>query len=344
MKRLFLLLFTAACIFGMYWFSPYHQPERAVVELIRPQISDLRDMVVLQGSVTDRTPIRLYADGPAVVREVFVKPGQQVRAGQPLIRLEHTTAEYDPQETVAAAMLPLQQALETGDLAAVSRLTDELISQQESADTGTNKYQVYQLYSPVDCMVMEVRNQKGDIVTGLLPCLVLCDTNNLIIEAHAEEDTVGLLKEEMLCDITIPAFETEVLSGKVEFIMPYARQTGLLGGSPSTKTTLHIALEDAFSLRPGYRAEVKVITNYKCASLLLPYEAVMQDEDGREYVKVLEGNTVVQRYIQTGSELDDQVEILEGIGPQDLLLRSPKTVQEGAIIQYDLNGADSAGT
>lgn len=343
MKRILLLLATAGCIFGMYWFSPYHQPERAVVELIQPQISDIRDMVILQGKITDRAPIRLYAEGPAAVAEVYVTPGQKVRAGQPLLRLEPTSSEYDTQEVVAAAMAPLQQAVEMGDLAAAKELADDLLLYQ-APEKSVIQTKVYQLYSPVDSIVMEVRSQAGEAVTGLLPCVLLCDTRNLIIEAQADEDTISLLREDLTCDITVPAFQTKVLQGRVANIMPYAQQSGLLNGSSSAKTTLQIAVEDAASLRPGYRAEVKVITNYKQASLLLPYEAVMQDDNGREYVKVVEGNTVVRRFIQTGSELEHQVEVVEGIDRQDVLLRWPNTVQEGAFIQYDLAGTDPAGT
>lgn len=343
MKRILLLLATAGCIFGMYWFSPYHQPERAVVKLIQPQISDIRDMVILQGKITDRAPIRLYAEGPAAVAEVYVTPGQKVRAGQPLLRLEPTSSEYDTQEVVAAAMAPLQQAVEMGDLAAAKELADDLLLYQ-APEKSVIQTKAYQLYSPVDSIVMEVRSQAGEAVTGLLPCVLLCDTQNLIIEAQADEDTISLLREDLTCDITVPAFQTKVLQGRVANIMPYAQQSGLLNGSSSAKTTLHIAVEDAASLRPGYRAEVKVITNYKQASLLLPYEAVMQDDNGREYVKVVEGNTVVRRFIQTGSELEHQVEVVEGIDRQDVLLRWPNTVQEGAFIQYDLAGTDPAGT
>lgn len=342
MKRILLLLTTVGSIFCMYWFSPYHQAEHTVVELIQPQISDIRDMVILQGKITDQAPIRLYAEGPATVAEVYVTPGQKVRAGQPLLRLDPSSTEYDTQEVAAAAIAPLQQALEMGDLAAAQKLADDLHIDQ-TPEMSVVRTKAYQLYSPVDCIVMEVRNQVGEAVTGLLPCVVLCDTQNLMIEAQAEEDTICLLREDMTCDVTVPAFQTQILQGRVTNIMPYAQQSGLLNGTSSAKTTIHIAVEDKVSMRPGYRAEVKVITEYKQASMLVPYEAVMQDDNGREYVKVVEENIVVRRFVQTGSELEHQVEVVEGIANQDVLLRYPNTVQEGAFIQYDLAGTDPAG-
>ena len=343
MKKIILPLAAAACIFGMFRLSPYDQPEREVVELIRPEVSDIKDMVILQGSITDGAPIRLYADGTSVVREILVKPGQKVRAGQPLMRLERAEATYAPQDAAAAAMFQLRQALEEGDLAAAEGIVDSLTFPQNISNNPKSGETAYQLYSPVDCTVMEVKTCVGETLTGLLPCLILCDSGNLYIEVQAEEDTVGMLREEMPCEITIPAFQIQTMDGRVEAIMPYARQTGMLTGSNSAKTTLQISVIDPTSLKPGYRAEVKVITAYKSASLLVPYEVVRQDESGQEYLLLLEHGTVVRRDIRTGSELDDRVEVLEGITAEDLLLLSPDAVQEGAFIQYDLTGSDPAG-
>ena len=344
MKKLLLLPVTIACILGMYQISPYRQPKQETIDLICPQVSDLRDMVVLQGRIVDRAPIRLYPKGTAVVREIYVEPGEYVKAGQPLLCLEQTNEEHDLRDSAAAAMLQVQKALENGDLAAAQALANAMISSKSSQDSRQSNTKVYQLYSPVDCVVMEIRSTVGETVSELLPCLVLCDSQNLIIEAEVGEDTVAMLQEDLYCEITIPAFDLQALEGRVETIMPYARQTGLLSGNTNANTTMRISVYEKKELRPGYRAEIKVITAYKHASLLLPYEAIRQDEDGQEYVKRLKENIVVRQDIQTGSELDTQVEILEGLTAQNVVLLWPDAVQEGAYIQYDIAGTDSAGT
>lgn len=344
MRNYLLLLTATAIIFGLYWVSPYNQPEREAVELIRPKVSDIRDMMVLQGSIVDAKPVKLYAEGTAVVREIFVEPGQKVCAGQPVLCLESTDGTYASEDAVAAAAVRIQQAMEKGDFSAVRSLVEDLVPANSSIDTWSGDKKVYQLYSPVDCMVLDIQCTVGETVTGLLPCVVLCDEQNLQIEAEATEDVIGLLKKDLLCEITVPAFQDRKLSGRIETIMPYARQTGYLTGSPSAKTALRISMVDSSGLKPGYRAEIKVITAQKSASLLVPYEAVQQDNDGQEYVLLLEENLAVRRTVQTGSELDDSLEIVEGVTQQDLLLLSPNTTVEGAFIQYELAGSDPAGT
>jgi len=344
MKKFLLMLTATAIIFGLYWYSPYNQSEREAVELIHPQVSDIRDMLVLQGSIMDAKPIKLYAEGNAVVREIFVEPGQKVCAGQPILCLERTEGLYTSEDAVAAAVIQIQQAIENGDISAAQELAKDLVPAESPSDTWSSDRKVYELYSPLDCMVLDVKCAVGETVTGLLPCVVLCDEQNLQIEAEATEDIVGFLQKDLLCEITIPAFQDRKLEGKIETIMPYARQTGFLTGTPSAKTSLRISMTDPTGLKPGYRAEVKVITAQKSASLLVPYEAVQQDEAGQEYVFLLEQNRAVRRNVKTGSELDDSLEIVEGITRKDLLLLSPNTTLEGAFIQYELAGSDSSGT
>lgn len=344
MKKIILILTTAICILEMHRISPYRRQEREAVPLTRPQVSDIRDMVILQGSIVDQAPIRLYADGVSVVTEILVKPGQNIKAGQLLMRLERTEDTYEPYAATMSVMDQLRQTLEAGDTEAAKGLVDALILPQNTSNKAVSGRKAYELYSPVDCMVMEVNTNVGEVVSGLLPCLTLCDFRNLHIQCQAEEDTVRVLQEDMLCEITIPAFQREKVEGKVDTIMPYARQTvSLLNGASTAKTTLHISVTDPAGLKPGYRAEVKVITAYKSTAVLVPYDTVRQDESGQEYVMLIEDNTVVRRNIQTGSELDERVEVLEGIDAQDLLLLSPDTVQEGASIQYDITGSDLSG-
>ena len=344
MKKIILILTTAACIFGMYRLSPYNRSEREAVLLTQPQVSDIRDLVILQGSIVDQAPIRLYADSASVVTEVLVKPGQNIKSGQPLMRLERTEDTYEPYAATMSVVDQLRQTLEAGDTETAKGLVDALVLPQSTSSKADSGKKAYELYSPVDCIVMEVNANVGEVVSGLLPCLVLCDFRNLHIQCQAEEDTVRVLREDMRCEITIPAFDREKLEGKVDTIMPYARQTvSLLNGTSTAKTTLHVSLAEPAGLKPGYRAEVKVITAYKSTALLVPYDIVRQDESGQEYVMLIEENTVVRRNIQTGSELDERVEVLEGISTQDLLLLSPDTVQEGASIQYDVVGSDLAG-
>lgn len=333
MKKLLPVLLTLCCIAGLYMKSPYARRGETTVALIAPKISDVRDTVLLQGTVVDPAPIRLYPSGTAQVLEILVEPGQQVHAGQALLRLQAVSAE--PQEAAAAVLSRLQLSLEAGEVEAVKNMLDSLRLESENAQ---NSCEVYTLYSPSDGWVMELSAATGDTVSAMLPCITLCDPTGLLIEAYSEEDTIGRLVQNMSCEVVIPAFETEKLAGHIQSILPYAKQTVSLTGNSAAKTTLRVSLDEngAGALYPGYRAEVRVITDYRKAVLLVPYSAVKQDEEGQEYVIKLEDHIAVKQVILTGAELSEYLEITDGLTAEDVLLLDADALSEGAVVRYDM--------
>lgn len=333
MKKLLPVLLTLCCIAGLYMKSPYAHREEMTVALITPKISDVRDTVLLQGTIVDPAPIRLYPSGTAQVLEVLAEPGQQVCAGQALLRLQAFSA--DPQEAAAAVLSRLQLSLEAGEVEEVKNALDSMRLEPEN---GQNNCEAYTLYSPSDGLVMELSATTGGTVSSMLPCITLCDPTGLLVEAYSEEDTIGRLAQNMPCEVVIPAFETEKLAGHIQSILPYAKQTISLTGNSAAKTTLRVCLDEngAGALYPGYRAEVRVITDYRKAALLVPYSAVKQDEDGVEYVMKLEDHIAVKQIILTGAELSEYLEITDGLTAEDVLLLDAETISEGAVVDYDM--------
>lgn len=332
MKKLLPILVAICCIYAFYMKSSYYHSEEASVILIQPTVSDVRDTTLLQGTVVDSSPIRLYASGSAEILKVSVTAGQRVAKGQALLHLRSTTA-VDKQAETAAVLSQLQLSLESGALEEVEAVLKNL--QLTQNDTSTQE--TYTLYSPVDGFVMDVRVSPGDVISELLPCIVLCDPSNLLIEAYSEEDTIGKLQEKMICEITIPAFESVKGKGSVRSIMPYAKKTLSIMGESTVKTTLQLQPEGewAQALYPGYRAEVRITTAYRENAILIPYEAVQQDEDGCEYVLKLVNNITVKQCVITGAELAEKTEILEGIDANDILLLEADALVEGVYVKYE---------
>ncbi len=341
MKKILLPVLTAAVIFLFYNASPYSDQPAEDICLIRPSVNDIRDMTVLQGTIKDPSPIRLYAEGPAEVLEVLVQPGDTVWEGQPVLRLLAQDPLHDPQEIAASALFQLEQSLKEGEFAAAQAMLDGIKASNSPNPDTTSGSKVYQLYSPVSGIVMETFCDQNDMLSGLIPCMELCDTQGLQVQAEVDEALIGVLSEKMLCEVTVPAFSSKVLRGNITSIKPYARQTGFLSGNAAAKTTVAISLNSPEELRPGYRAEVRVMTAYKSGALLIPYESVGQDDTG-EYVLIVENNTIVKQYILTGSELENRVEVTNGLTPESVLLLDPKSAEEGDLINYADSGSADA--
>ena len=58
-------------------------------------------------------------------------------------------------------------------------------------------------------------------------------------------------------------------------------------------------------------------------ALILPYECILQDKNNKEYVFCIEDGLAKKRFISTGHELDDGIEVKAGIKSTDEVIINP---------------------
>ena len=336
MKKFLLLSATCAVIFGLFALSPYADKEEApVVQVIQPKMMSIQDMVTLHGTVVDPDRKKLYAACTSYVAEVLVSEGDTVKAGQKLIRLKKTNADGSVQSAAVSALGQLKETLEAGALQDAQIMLEDMIRGAAVPVTADITQGEYALYSPCDGVIVKVSAVQGATVGTLLPCIEIMHPNRLQICVTAGEEVIGLLQPEMECQIDIPAFSLEKVPGVLNKIDPYAQQTGVLTGNLITQTKIYITPTMSTELlRPGYRATAKVITSLREDVLLLPYEAILQEETGEEYVLKIENRKIVKAYIQSGAELENEAEICSGLTSSDWVLNKPNQDWVGEEIHF----------
>ena len=331
MKKIMVVIAATGLLLGfVYTCSPYSKTQMG--ETLRfqyPEVNSIQDTVTLQGSVFAAELQRLYPRGSSRVLEIYVSEGQQVTAGQCLMKLEQTEPATGEQVASALAMTELKDAILSGDLTAAEQILNTV---NTNIPLQINNCEVYYLYSNDEAIVMNISANIGEIASSLLPCMELYSPESLQIEAIAGEDVIGLLEQNMDCYVSVPAFGVNDLPGSLSVISPYAKQTTRLTGQTTYDTVVEIKLQEPASLKPGYRAAAKVVVSLRENALLLPYEAVGQDDTGQEYVLKLQGRRVIKQVVETGSELESQVEIKQGLSRQDVVLLQPDLQWEGALI------------
>lgn len=246
--------------------------------------------------------------------------------------------QLEPQQSTQgkeaeAVFRSVTTALEKGDQRMLESTYTLLKSVDFSAENRAEARETYVLYSDIDGIVLKVPANKNETVGTLLPCVELCKPENLSVIASVGEDAIGKLKENMECSISVSAFSLRDLRGTVTQIYPYAKKSGLFTTNAEAETQVNIQLTDKNEkLRPGYRATAKVILGQTSNALLIPYEAISQDRDGKEYVMKYQNGAVEKQYIKTGAELADYTEIIEGLEPSELIFLEPELLEEGSTV------------
>lgn len=334
-KVIVAILITAFTIGGFYWASPYRaQKQRPTVSLCSVQVSSVQDTVTLYGTVTEKCRRQYYSSGSAEVLRCYVQEGDAVKKGDPLLKLRKINDVQAQSAADAAALQSVLALLQAGELDAAEESLEAFSAQPQQTPKG----EVYTIYSDIDGTVMTVRAREGESVSQLLSCVEVSDLTQLEIQATADENTVGKLRENQSCTIRIPAFSLSGLSGSVRSIQPYAKQAGLFTGSSTAETTVCIDLPQSIAaLKPGYSATVRVTTQVLPQVLLAPYACIGQDADNQEYVLTVSEHRLCKHRIRTGLETEDAVEICSGIGQDALLVLYPDQYEEGMEVFYEMD-------
>jgi multidrug efflux pump subunit AcrA (membrane-fusion protein) len=140
------------------------------------------------------------------------------------------------------------------------------------------------------------------------------------------------------------AFGNRIFTGIVTRIMPVAKQISSITGDSSSYVDAIVYIKSKNTdLKPGYSAHLWIFTSKRTGALAIPYEAVTQDENNRETVFVYADGRAYKRYIQTGFELDDMVEVSLGLSPGETVLLSPPEGLEHGQRVKTLQSASTRG-
>ena len=305
------------------------QPEAVASAFVLPQRSDIYDSVTLRGQVVEEGRQPIYPPGPCRVLESFVRVGQCVEAGQALMVLEtvgdsralSAALSHELERAADGLLVGNAQSIEAGRGLLAGALAAGLAPESQELAPG----QRFTVISPMAGVIMATAGV-GETLSGLLPAIEVSDMSRLAVTVSAPEGSVALLAEGMVCSVRVEAVGSgEVLSGHVATILPYARQTGLLGQSQEVQTGVRIALDGVTEgLRPGYSATAQIITGCIEGGLTIPYEAVRQDDAGTEYLLVFKAGYAIRQDVLTGRELEDCVQVVAGLDEKACVLLGPE--------------------
>lgn len=189
--------------------------------------------------------------------------------------------------------------------------------------------------APISGTVLEIYCNEGDISTTVVPCAVVADLTQMQVRAQIGEADLQKIAVGDTADIMFQAKPQRSIFAIVESIAPYAKSASILDPKAEVKTDVVLNIKDkGFEIGPGYSATVKLKLSHQSNACLVPYDFIGQDAEGREFVMVAGKNEFAQKkYIITGLELENKVEVIAGVEASDLIIQKPESVTAGQVIK-----------
>lgn len=156
--------------------------------------------------------------------------------------------------------------------------------------------------------------------------------NTFSVQVYVPEQDISKVALGQTAEITGDAFPGVTYLGEVSKISDIATKVQL---GTVQKTAVEVTVninEPEESLKQGYTAQVKLITSEPDIITIVPYEAVDQDDTG-EFVYILTDGRAYKRYIETGEELSDGVELKTVLDENERIITVDELSESGVPVK-----------
>lgn len=338
----------------------------AVLEFLPTDITlvkthDLRQLLPLSGSLRAVNQASVKAKVPGDVREVLVREGEAVKAGQVLVKMDAS----DYQARVEQARGALMAARGQLDMATKTRdnnraLLGKGFISKNAFDNADSQFEIARanvesaqgaldvaqkaladtvIRAPISGLVSSRTVQPGEKVSADNHLLDVVDLSQMEMEAAvpaADIMSVALGQEVQVKIEGMPG----PLTGKVARINP-ATQAG------SRSIMVYVQIDNPQNaLRAGMFGEARLTVSKKAGVLTVPQSAI-QNDAGNTYVYAIENGKLAQKQVALGIRGDDgegaAVEVLKGLNRGAQIVRTNLgSLRTGTVARFTQTGGQPA--
>ncbi|MFH1857680.1 MAG: HlyD family efflux transporter periplasmic adaptor subunit [Candidatus Omnitrophota bacterium] len=263
-----------------------------ILKEIKPATGSIESTISSTGTVLPKNRLEVKPPVNGRIESVLVKEGDKVKTGQILAWMSSTER---------AALLDAARG-----------------KGEETFRYWEETYKPIPLPAPIDAEVIVATTQPGQTVTTADAVVVLSD--HLIVRAQVDETDIGKISPDMKAVMTVDAYPDTKINARVEHVY-YESKT------VNNVTIYEVDLKPDEVLgffRSGMNASVDFVEQGRTNTLLIPQEAVYQ-EDGKNYVMVKKGQKEPVRVaVELGISDGKNVELLSGIHQGDTVIFKTK--------------------
>ena len=263
------------------------------------------------------------------LKQLLVKVGDRVGAGQAVARMEATQAAQ-AQIQLADAKTNFARMDELYKVGGVSKAQWEqaksAVDQAKLAYGNAAENTV--LRSPISGFVTAKNYDNGDMTSPQLPVVVIQQIAPVKAVIGVSEQYYSYLKKGAAATLSVDALGEETFSGVVTNIFPTLDPV-----THTVSTEIEVSNKD-LKLRPGMYARVHLDFGTKEA-LTVPDKAIVrQAGSGARYVYVFSGGKAVYRAVELGQQQGDLYEVVSGLNAGDQVITSaPSNLKNGLSVK-----------
>lgn len=312
------------------------RPVRVVVASVAP--AETGREFAYSGTITESETLPQSFAVTGTVTRVYVNEGDVVAKGTLLAELDNTSYRQILEMSEATkkqaedAFNRLSRMYKNGNLPEVKYIEVETGLQKARAAAAIAKKSVNdcRLRANAAGTVGKRGIDPGMVAMPSLDSITIVRIDKVFARVPVPENDIALLHKGDRAMIRIGALGSREFAGKIESI-------GVLADPIAHSYRIRIAVDNSDrAIKPGMVCSAIVKGLEKSSGLVIPNQAVLIDETGRNYVYCLDrtGNKAFVRYVKLGELLQNGIRITEGLSEGDsIVVYGQHKLVDGAAVQ-----------
>lgn len=293
----------------------------ASVQVAVAQARRFVESFTVQAFTVADSDLTYSAEVPGTVESLRLKPGQRVRRGQVLARIDYLSLKARAE--AARARFKLQDKTH-GRLVTLRK--DDLVPQQtlDQAEAALVSARVTLRIATADLSKSVIRARRGGVVARKFveggeyvspgtPVLQVVDLDRVIVQGQLPESQVAAVKVGAPVRVDLRALGKRY-TGKVDAVIPVAAPV-----SRTFKFRVEVANPD-HEILIGMAATVRLAVRTHEAAVMVPQDAVLEEAGARAVYIVGADDSALRRTVTLGATDGDRVMLTSGLSAGERLI------------------------
>ena len=301
-------------------------PQLPIVEVVSVTPSQFDHYIQVQGSVKSDQLISIFPEFSGVIKNIYVKSGDDVKKGQSLIKiddggLKEQLSQLEIKYELTKTTFERQKRLWEQKIGSEIQFleTKSMFEAQKQAINQLKKQiQKTLIQAPFSGTIDNVIVKLGEVVyPGRSNLMMLLNMDNLYVESNVPEKYISSIKTGNKVILEFPLIGKSVSSAVRQsgnYIHPINR---------TFKIEIDVKTND-FEVKPNLNSKVKINDYSNEKALMINQNIISVDSNNKEYVyKLYTKNNkdyVSKTTIETGKNDGKNIEVISGLSQGDLIV------------------------
>ena len=317
-------------------------PQAIAVEATKVGLSAMPQTITAVGSLRSDESVTLRPEVAGRISEIRFREGQAVTKGAILVKLDDSVSSADTEQARANLWLAKAKSDRAAELHQKGFVSAQA---KDDAEGGARVAQAtvqsaearlakLQIKAPFSGLIGLRQVSIGDYVKEGQDMVNLESVDTLKADFRVPETFLGQVQVGQSLEVNLDAVPGKVYEGRVLAINPLVDQGG------RSIVIRAVMRNQTGNLRPGMFARVRLLTDLKADSLVVPEQALVPQGDDQFVYKVVE-NRAQRARVEIGLRRDGKVEIVKGLSAGDVVVTAGQLkIRDGSTVKLAGAAAD----